>query len=62
MILLPEFSENKDDSVVMYFPVEGDKKALEKVIDNTYYCYSRLDYVMREGKEYLALEVDSLEE
>jgi len=62
MVILPEFTEDKEDSVIMYFPVEGDKKALETQIDNTYYCYSRLDYVKRDGKEYLALEVDNLEE
>lgn len=62
MILLPEFTKDKDNSVVMYFPVEGDKKELEKQIDNTYYCYSKLDYIVYDGKEYLTLEVENLDD
>lgn len=61
-MILPEFSENRENSVIMYFAVEGDKKALENAIENTYYCYSRMDYVKKDGTEYLALEVDNLDE
>lgn len=62
MILLPEFTEDKENSVVMYFTVDRDKKELEQLIDKTYYCYSSLNYVTRGDKEYLALEVDNLED
>ena len=59
MIARPEFSENKDDAVLMYFSAEGrDEAALRREIEKTYVCFSRIGSVVKNGKKYIVVAVD----
>ncbi len=58
MIVIPEFSENKDDAVVLYFSTEGvDEASLRRRIEATYVCFSKMGSVVRNGKRYVAVEI-----
>ena len=59
MILYPDFTENRETSTVLYFSAEGkDVRALEETLKNTYACYSAIGTVMKDGKTYVALEIE----
>ena len=59
MIAIPEFSENKDDAVLMYFSTEGkDETALRREIEKTYVCFSRIGSVVKNGKKYIVVAID----
>ena len=59
MIAIPEFSENKDDAVLMYFSIEGkDETALRREIEKTYVCFSRIGAVVKNGKKYIVVAID----
>lgn len=59
MIAIPEFSENRDDAVLMYFSAEGrDETALRREIEKTYVCFSRIGSVVKNGKRYLVVAID----
>ena len=59
MIAIPEFSENKDDAVLMYFSAEGkDETALRREIEKTYVCFSRIGSVVKNGKKYIVVAID----
>ncbi len=59
MIAIPEFSENKDDAVLMYFSIEGkDETALRREIEKTYVCFSRIGSVVKNGKKYIVVAID----
>ena len=59
MIAIPEFSENKDDAVLMYFSAEGkDETALRREIEKTYICFSRIGSVVKNGKKYIVVAID----
>lgn len=58
-MLYPEFTENTEKGVVMYFPV-GEKKENEliKELESAYYCYCAVGAVKKDGKAYIALTVE----
>ena len=59
MIAIPEFSENRDDAVLMYFSTEGkDETALRREIEKTYVCFSRIGAVVKNGKKYVVVAID----
>ncbi|MBQ6067619.1 MAG: hypothetical protein IJK89_12465 [Clostridia bacterium] len=59
MIAIPEFSENRDDAVLMYFSAEGkDETALRREIEKTYVCFSRIGAVVKNGKKYIVVAID----
>lgn len=59
MIAIPEFSENRDDAVLMYFSAEGrDEMALRREIEKTYVCFSRIGSVVKNGKRYIVVAID----
>ncbi len=59
MIAIPEFSENRDDAVLMYFSAEGrDETALRREIEKTYVCFSRIGSVVKNGKRYIVVAID----
>lgn len=59
MIAIPEFSENRDDAVLMYFSIEGkDETALRREIEKTYVCFSRIGSVVKNGKKYIVVAID----
>ncbi len=59
MIAIPEFSENQDDAVLMYFSADGkDEAALRREIEKTYVCFSRIGSVVKNGKKYIVVAID----
>ena len=59
MIAIPEFSENRDDAMLMYFSAEGrDETALRREIEKTYVCFSRIGSVVKNGKRYIVVAID----
>ena len=59
MIAIPEFTENKDDAVLLYFSLEGkDEASLRREIEKTYVCYSKMGSVVKNGKKYIAVAID----
>ena len=58
-MIFPEFTENTERGVIMYFPLEGKtEKELVSELEKTYYCYSAAGVVTKDGKKYVALTVD----
>ena len=58
-MIYPEFTENTDSGVTMYFPLEGkNENELLKELDKVYYCYSAAGAVMKNGRRYIALTVE----
>ena len=59
MLVMPEYSENKEKAVVLYFSTDGaDEAALRKQIESAYVCCSRMGDVTRNGKRYIAVEIE----
>ena len=59
MIAIPEFSENKDNAVALYFCLEGrDEAALRRQIEAAYVCLSRMGTTVKNGKRYLVAEIE----
>ena len=59
MIAMPEFTENKDDAVLLYFSAEGkDESALRREIEQTYVCFSKMGSAVRNGKRYIVVAID----
>ncbi len=59
MIVMPDFSENKDNAVALYFCTDGrDETALRRQIENTYVCFSKMGSLSKNGKRYLVVEID----
>ncbi len=59
MILYPDFTENKETSTVLYFSAEGkDARALLGELQDVYACYSSAGVVKKDGKQYVALEIE----
>lgn len=59
MIAIPEFTENKDDAVLLYFSTEGkDEAALRREIEQTYVCFGKIGSVVKNGKKYIAVAID----
>ena len=58
-MLFPEFTENTEAGVIMYFPLAGrTEKELMAELEKTYYCYSAAGVVKKDGVAYIALTVD----
>lgn len=58
MMLIPEFSENKEKSVLLYFPVENnDINALYNELEKTYVCFEKMSKVIKDGRNYVVLEI-----
>ena len=59
MILYPDFTENKEKSTVLYFDAEGkDEKSLITSLKDVYACYTGVGTVKKDGKKYVALEIE----
>lgn len=58
-MLYPEFTENAENGVTLYFPL-GNKTENEliKELEKTYYCYAAVGAVKKDGKPYIALSVE----
>ena len=57
-MLYPEFTENKENASILYFPAEGrDVFALQKELQTVYACCTAVGTVTKNGKKYVALEI-----
>ena len=58
-MIYPAFSENTDAGVVLYFDLDGtSREALKAELERTYYCYASMGEVIKDGKPYIALQID----
>lgn len=56
-MLIPEFTENRDDGVAMYFPLDGKNPAsLYDELEKTYPCFTKMNTVKKDGRSYVRLE------
>ena len=59
MIAIPEFTENQENAVLLYFSLEGtDEAALRKSVESTYVCAGRMGVMQKNGKKYLVAAID----
>lgn len=57
-MLIPEFSENKEKSVLLYFPVENnDISAVYNELEKTYVCFEKMSKGIKDGRNYVVLEI-----
>ncbi len=60
MILYPDFTEEKENATVLYFNAGGrDPQTLLRELESTYACYSAAGTVQKDGKTYVALEINT---
>lgn len=63
MTLLPEFTENTETAAILYFNAEGQNAAaLQDALEKTYPCFSSMRAVKKDGKAYVALEIETGDE
>lgn len=60
-MLIPEFSEDRGNLMLLYFPVSGDINAMYKELETTYVCFQKMNRTIKDGKEYVVLEVQDEE-
>lgn len=59
-MLIPAFSENKDNSMLLYFEAQGaDITKMYDELKKTYVCFRAMNQVMRDGKKYVVLTINS---
>lgn len=59
MIPVPVFTENNDDNIIMYFDPEGkDLRSFSDELAGIYACYSKMSVRTKDGKQYVAVEVE----
>ncbi len=57
-MLIPEFSENKDLSMLLYFNAEGmDIGKMCDELEKTYVCFEKMNKVLKDGRQYIVLEI-----
>lgn len=62
MIPVPVFTENNDENIVMYFDPEGkDIRSFSDELADIYACYSKMSVRIKDGKQYVAVEVEDSE-
>lgn len=57
-MLIPEFSENKDNVMLLYF--NADSTDINKIYDElekTYVCFEKMNRTIKDGKSYVVLEI-----
>lgn len=61
-MLIPEFSENTDSSMLLYFSAEGaDVSKIYGELEKTYVCFEKMNTTLKDGKKYVVLEVKNEE-
>ena len=59
-MLIPEFSENKDSSMLLYFEAEGaDITKMYNELEKTYVCFEKMNQTIKDGKKYVVLEINN---
>ncbi len=62
MIPIPAFTENSDEYIVMYFDAEGkDVRSFSDELADIYACYSKMSVKIKDGKQYVVIEVEDSE-
>ncbi len=57
-MLYPEFSENKEKSMLLFFNAEGqDIGKMYDELEKTYVCFESMNKTMKDGKPYIVLEI-----
>jgi hypothetical protein len=58
-MLYPELTENNEKTTVLYFAV-GDRKDADIMneLEDTYACFSAMKPVTKDGRKYIALEIE----
>lgn len=57
-MLFPEFSENKEDTMILYFPIEGgDIRKIQDELEKTYVCFEKMGTAVKDGKKYVTMEI-----
>lgn len=58
MTIYPEFTQNTDNSTLLYFNSEGkNTKELSDELDKIYVCYSKMTVTQKDGQKYVVLEI-----
>ena len=58
IMLIPDFSENKDNSMLLYFDAQGkDINSMYNELEKTYVCFEKMNQAIKDGKKYVVLEV-----
>lgn len=61
-MLIPEFSENKDNSMLLYFNADGaDINKMYNELEKTYVCFEKMNQTLKDGKKYVVLEINNEE-
>lgn len=61
-MFIPDFTENSDDKMILYFNVSGKNAAdVQNELEKTYVCFSKMSVVTKDGTKYVALEIDNEE-
>ncbi len=57
-MLIPEFSENKDNVMLLYFNADGtDINKIYDELEKTYVCFEKMNRTIKDGKSYVVLEI-----
>ena len=52
-MLFPEFSENKEKSMLLYFAADGaDVRQMLDELEKTYVCFEKMNETVKDGKKY----------
>ena len=63
MTPLPSYNEQKKNAMVLYFDTEGaSPQDVERRVTAAYACYSAVGVVKKDGKTFVALEIDGVDE
>ena len=55
---IPDFTENKDSSMLLYFNAEGeDITKMYNELEKTYVCFEKMNQVLKDGKKYVVLTI-----
>lgn len=55
---IPDFSENSDSGMLLYFDAEGeDINKMYNELEKTYVCFEKMNQVMKDGKKYVVLTI-----
>ncbi len=61
-MLIPAFSENKDNLMLLYFEADGaDITRMYNELEKTYVCFEKMNQTVKNGKKYVVLTINSEE-
>lgn len=61
-MLIPEFTENKEKTILLFFPVGNeDINKIYNELEKTYVCFEKMNQVIKDGKKYVVLEINDEE-